>query len=415
MIVDRCKGSRDFGPEEMARFRFIEDTFRAACEAWGFREVRTPTLEYLHLFTSTGTLTPGMLERVYSFLDWDGWSGERVVLRPDNTIPVARLYIDCLADKGPARLFYVNNTFIFEPTGQANRERWQCGAEFIGSSGSPADAELINLAMETLYQLGIEDIELKLSHAGIIRAILKKAALPPENEARIFDEILEGNPVTTMSRLKSERPELAEVISLLLQIKGKSPGFLRNLKAVLNNDLPEMQAALDDFISIATLLEQLGFEYQIDITSGRGFEYYTGVMFQLFVNGEKVGGGGRYDNLIPLMGGEKTPASGFALYMNPLMTVAFASDGIKNEESHIGILVGIGEEKTAFDTADSLRDEGFIVELCYNAAASEKVPWLITVEGGDDSCTLVDNQKSTSYEAANIGKLLELIEGKIRD
>jgi histidyl-tRNA synthetase len=414
MIVDRCKGSRDFGPEEMARFRLVEDTFRDSCEAWGFREVKTPTLEYLHLFTSTGTLTPGMLEKVYSFLDWDGWSGERVVLRPDNTIPVARLYIDCLAAQGPARLFYVNNTFIFEPTGKANRERWQCGAEFIGGAGSPADVELITLAIETLYQLGIEDIDLRLSHAGLIRAILKKAELPAEDEVKVFDEIIEGN-ADTLARLKSEKPELAQVVSLLLQIKGKAPGALKNLKAVINSDFPEIQTALDDFIAITGLLDGLGLEYQIDITSGRGFEYYTGVMFQLFANREKVGGGGRYDDLIPLMGGEETPASGFALYMDPLMALLSTTEPNEKDEPHIGMLVGPGEEKTAFDTAEALRDEGYIVEFCYDATAAEKVPWLVTVEENDSSCMLTDTATATSYEAGDVDELLEVIEEQIRD
>src|SRR3972149_3012736 len=109
MKIQRCKGTRDLSPEEMGVFCNIESTFRGCCLNWGYKEVRTPTIEYLHLFTSAGMLTPDMLGRVYSFLDWDGWSGERVVLRPDGTIPVARLYIDSMQDKGLARLFYVAN------------------------------------------------------------------------------------------------------------------------------------------------------------------------------------------------------------------------------------------------------------------------------------------------------------------
>ena len=111
MRVQRCKGCQDLSPEEMIRFRLIEQAFRDCCLRWGCSEVKTPTLEYLHLFTSTGTLTPGMLGRVYSFLDWDGWSGQRVVLRPDGTIPVARFYIDNMASQGLAKLFYVTNIF----------------------------------------------------------------------------------------------------------------------------------------------------------------------------------------------------------------------------------------------------------------------------------------------------------------
>ncbi len=109
----RCKGMRDMMPEDMFLFRQMEDVFRQSCHKWGYQEIRTPVLEYLHLFTASGTLTPAKLSQVYSFLDWDGWSGERVVLRPDSTIPAARLYIDNLPPLQKARLYYIQNIFIF--------------------------------------------------------------------------------------------------------------------------------------------------------------------------------------------------------------------------------------------------------------------------------------------------------------
>src|SRR3990172_12890265 len=131
MKVQRCKGTKDLTPAEMRRFRHIEGVFRDVCLKSGYEEVKTPSLEYLHLFTSAGTLTPGMLSKVYSFLDWDGWSGERVVLRPDATIPVARYYTENLHGR-PARLFYSANVFTFEEEMEKTREHWQCGAELIG-------------------------------------------------------------------------------------------------------------------------------------------------------------------------------------------------------------------------------------------------------------------------------------------
>ena len=122
MKIKRCKGMRDLSPEEMILFRQVEGICRDSFIKWGYREVRTPTIEYLHLFTSAGTLTPGRLGKVYSFLDWDGWSGERVVLRPDGTIPVARFYAESLEGQGLARLFYAANTFIFEEPAEKTRE-----------------------------------------------------------------------------------------------------------------------------------------------------------------------------------------------------------------------------------------------------------------------------------------------------
>ena len=172
MKIERCKGFRDLLPDEMLKFRTIEGAFRDSCLKWGYNEVKTPTLEYLHLFTSTGTLTPGLLNRVYSFLDWDGWSGERVVLRPDGTIPIAGLYVDFFEKGNLAKFFYVTNMFIFEETGKESREKWQCGVELIGAKSPLADIELISLALEVLRKLNIAGVEIKLSHAGVIKALL---------------------------------------------------------------------------------------------------------------------------------------------------------------------------------------------------------------------------------------------------
>ncbi len=161
---------RDLLPQDMEKFRRLEGVFRDVCRRWGYGEVRTPVLEYLHLFTTAGTLTPGMLSRVYSFLDWDGWSGERVVLRPDGTIPTARLFLSEVG-KDPARLFYVENVFSFEETGREARERWQCGVEFIGGPSPQAEGELVSLALEVLVRLGFS-ATVKLTHQGFLKALL---------------------------------------------------------------------------------------------------------------------------------------------------------------------------------------------------------------------------------------------------
>ena len=133
-VPERVRGMRDLLPPDMDRVRFVEATFAAACRAWGYREIRTPVIEPLYLFTAAGTLSPKTLDNVYSFLDWDGWSGERVVLRPDSTIPAARLYAEHLAGSDVAKLFYRQNIFHFTDDG-SSREEWQCGVELIGAAG----------------------------------------------------------------------------------------------------------------------------------------------------------------------------------------------------------------------------------------------------------------------------------------
>ncbi len=406
MKVQRCKGTRDLSPEEMASFRRIERAFGDSCRKWGYEEVRTPTLEYLHLFTSTGTLTPSMLGRVYSFLDWDGWSGERVVLRPDGTIPIARLYINSMEEKELAKLFYVANIFILEETGEKTRERWQCGAELIGVSSPQADVELITLALEVLKRLGMENIELRLSHAGLIRALLQKLGLSPEEQSRIFDQILDGNE-EALAKIKRGKTGLGRALYPLLNLKGNSSGFLRNLKAQFAHDLTGLESYINDFTGIVSLLDVLGCDYQIDIASARGFEYYTGVTFQLSAGEEKIGGGGRYDALIPLMGGREIPASGFALYLDRLM--GMVKPEISPPTQRILIKADQKAVKEGFSTARSLREAGYVAELDLCGKEPVDYRWTLGVQSEAPPFVLTDLVRQKRSEVQNIAEVLALL------
>jgi len=388
MKIQRCKGTRDLSPEE----------------------VRTPTLEYLHLFTSVGTLTPGRLGKVYSFLDWDGWSGERVVLRPDGTIPVARLYIDSMEGEELAKLFYVANVFIFEATGKKTRERWQCGAELVGVSSPSADVELVMLALEVLKRLKLDGVKLKLSHAGLIRALLTKLGLTPEEQTRIFDRFLDGD-MEALAELKLDRPELEKTLSSLLDFKGKSAGFVENLKALFAPDLTQLQPYIDDFINIAELLEALGCDYQIDLASGRGFEYYTGVIFQIFKDEEKIGGGGRYDALIPLMGGKDTPASGFALYLDRLMNLVKLEALAQPLGQRILIRAEPQAAKEGFSTVARLHESGYRAEFYLGAQRQADFDWTLDIQSKAPKFILTDQVKQRRFEAQTADEVLKLLKG----
>jgi len=405
MKVERCKGTQDLSPEEMAKFRRIEAAFRDSCQKWGYAEVRTPTLEYLHLFTAAGTLTPGMLHKVYSFLDWDGWSGERVVLRPDVTIPVARFYIDRMAGKAPAKLFYVANVFRFEGSGTETRERWQCGAELIGAGSATADVELLVLALEVLRQLGIQGVALKLSHAGLIQALLDKLGLSPGEQTKILDQFLNGS-VRTLADIKPGGP--ASKLTALLGMKGKSAAMLKNLKTVAIPHFPQLGPLLDNFITVADLISALGYDYEIDIDSGRGFEYYTGIIFQLFSGDEKIGGGGRYDALIPVLGGSDVPASGFALYVDRLMnrlgpeakgSVPLERVLIKAEP----LVVAEG-----FNTARLLHQAGYAAEIDLGAGETN-FRWQLDVRSQVPRFVLTDRVKSRQFQMQTAGEVLAVL------
>jgi len=408
MKVFKCKGMTDLLPGDMVKFRHIEEVFRSSCLKRGYGEIRTPTLEYLHLFTASGTLTPAMLGRVYSFLDWDGWSGERVVLRPDGTIPVARLYLENLESAAITKLFYVENSFTFEETGTERRERWQCGAELIGSSRPLADVELLLLATEVLTTLGVGPLMVSLSHAGLIKALLAELGLGAAEQTEVFDRVLEGD-IGALGEIKTRKAELSRALALLLDVKGDSPGFLENVRALLGKYRPKFSTSLDDLTRITELLSAMDCSYEIDVTSGRGFEYYTGLMFQFYAGGQRVGGGGRYDDLIPLVGGPAVPASGFALYVNRLMAL------LKMEPvSERGVLVrpastDVSDLKAALEIAGRLRDAGRVAELDLGKATPPGCRWLLSM-AKDGALSLVDQatgKKSKAVSEADMVKVME--------
>jgi histidyl-tRNA synthetase len=326
------------------------------------------------------------------------------------------MYIDEMADRKLARLFYVINTFIFEETGKENREKWQCGVELIGADSITADVELITLSLEVLKKLGLKNIELKLSHAGLIRALLTGFGLSKEEQGKVFDQILDGD-VAVLSRLKAETPDLARLLIPLLDMKGNNAGFLRNLKTLFSSSLPEFISELDNFIGVADQLTAMGLKYRIDIASGRGFEYYTGMIFQIFEGEIKLGGGGRYDVLIPLMGGKDTPASGFALQMNTLMKAIEMPAPTGPEVNRILIVANDSQPdtvKSAYNAAGSLRKAGFIVSIQVDSEDKSDFKWLIEVSGKSPDFVVINQANKHKQNAQTIGDVLKLL-GDNRD
>ncbi|MEO6196779.1 MAG: HisS family protein [Dehalococcoidia bacterium] len=362
----RSRGMRDILPDEMERFRRIESSFRDVCLGWGYAEVRTPTIEHLFLFTSAGTLSPQMLDRVYSFLDWDGWSGERVVLRPDSTIPTVRLFEENMPDKDDAKLFYVQNVFRFEQ-GDASREDWQCGVELLGDTFPHGDIELILMATEVASRLGV-DVGLKLSHPGIVRAVLDRAGLTPPEQAGVYDRILASDHAALDAL--GGKLSLKQPVSGLLAMEGDGPEYLHNLRAMLASNIPGIEEPLAQLQSVSSVIAGLGVPHQISPLGVRDFEYYTGPVFSLEIDGVRIGGGGRYDSLAGLIGGRPTPASGFALEMERLAERIPAA-------AALGPTVTIrrtegGELADAFRLASALRESNLGIGVTVGAQRSQR-------------------------------------------
>lgn len=317
----RSRGMRDLGPEAMRRFRAVERGFLDVTSARGYQEIRTPSIEPLHLFTATGALSPQLLDRVYSFLDWDGWSGERVVLRPDGTVPAARWYEQRWQTAEPARLCYVQPVYRFVP-GDGEREQWQVGVELFGLAAPEADGELLMLARELLEALGLSDLAYDLSHAGLVRAVLEAAGLDAAAQGEAYDALLAGGDLSTLPGVTAE---VASALRLLSVVEGVGPGYFENLKAALLPLAPGCAESIDQLAAAARVLDAAGVAYRVVPGTARNFEYYTGLTFRVRSGDAECISGGRYDGLGEAIGGKPVPASGFGADVLQLANLSAAS------------------------------------------------------------------------------------------
>lgn len=375
----RCRGMRDLLPAEMDRFRLVETAFRTACLGWGYREVRTPTVEHLHLFTAAGTLSPQMLDRVYSFLDWDGWSGERVVLRPDSTIPVARLYVETLRESKIARLFYVQSVLRFAE-GDESREDWQCGVELIGDTYPLGDVELVLIACEALQRLGLSP-EITLSDPGILRTVFSRAGFDQAEQLALFDRVLDGD-LSALNEVMESLPQASAAAARLLTMEGEGSAFLSNLSSALQPAIPEVAPVIGELATIADVLSEMGLQPKIAPVLVRNFEYYTGPVFHLSIQGRRVANGGRYDALISQVGGASVPASGFALEMEALWPFLPQGETAVNGTARIRpAMTGGGDATAVFSLARALREAGVMVEVAAAAGNDGGTEIIASAEG----------------------------------
>ena len=235
-----------------------------------------------------------------------------------------------------------------------------------------------------------------------------KLGLSPKEQERIFDQILDGDK-KALAGIKPGKREPDGGLMRLLNLKGKSSGLLKNLRATAIQDMPEIEPAMNDFINIVDLVESLGSKYQIDVASGRGFEYYTGVIFQLFVGGEKVGGGGRYDALIPVLGGKDIPASGFALYLDQLMNLIKpqASAGVPVER--VLVVTEPAAVKEGFSVARVLREAGYVAELDLGAKGPADRRWKLEIRAKAPAFVLTDLVKSNRFEVPTVDEIITIL------
>ena len=302
--IQAPRGTYDvLGDDALARTR-LEEHARRILEGAGYARIETPVFEATELFArGVGESTDVVQKEMYTL---DEGPSESLTLRPEGTAPVCRAYLEHGMHKlpQPVKLWYLSSFFRRErPQAGRFRQFWQVGAEAIGSADPAVDAELILLLSELLETVGARGLRLRLSSLGTpatreqYRAELQdylrahEAELSPEVRSRI-----DLNPLRAFDADHPGTQRVMENAPLLLDRIDADDG--------------------EHFATVCARLEEVGVQYEVDPTLVRGLDYYTRTVFEFSSDAlgaqSGVGGGGRYDGLMEIIGGPPTPGMGWA-------------------------------------------------------------------------------------------------------
>jgi histidyl-tRNA synthetase len=328
------RGTHDIFGMNALGMSLLEQKSKEIFRRHGFEEIITPIFEDASLFTrSIGQATDIVEKEMYIFEDR---KGRKLALRPEGTASLARAYIEHRMDisNPTGRFFYAGEMFRYErPQVGRYRQFHQIGAEFYGSSSPAADAEIIVLAQDLLAAIGIDEINVHINSLGcekcrpLFREALVKYFSSVQNLCDDCIRRLEKNPLR------------------LLDCKLDSSKF---------TDVPQMadywcDDCKNNFELVKSLLKSTECDYTVDGKLVRGLDYYTRTVFEIRSNAigsqDAVAAGGRYDNLVKELGGQSTPAVGFALGSERVLLAAQGAGFFGNLKSPEKIFIAIADQE----------------------------------------------------------------------
>ena len=304
MLTNAPRGTKDILPDAVGAWTYVEQTIRDLCSRYGYHEIRTPVFEHTELFQrGIGDGTDVVDKEMYTFFDR---SDRSLTLRPENTASAVRAYIQnkLYADGGLQKLFYIGSMFRYDrPQAGRMREFHQFGVEAIGGEGPGVDAEAILLAYDFLTTLGLKGLTLKLNSVGCPRC----RPLYRERLQAYFKEYL---PVLCDDC--QERYTRSPLRILDCKTDAAQP-FMADAPAITDCLCADCAAHFEE---VQSHLTRAGVAYELDPRLVRGLDYYTRTAFEIAYPPlgaqSAVAGGGRYDGLVEELGGNPTPAVGFA-------------------------------------------------------------------------------------------------------
>jgi histidyl-tRNA synthetase len=357
------RGMRDLLPEEAAILNYVICKARETAALYGYKEVITPLVEPYELLSAKSG--EEIRNRMFAFKDL---GNRTVALRPEFTASIARLATTALKNEPkPLRTLSIGSVYRYdEPQRGRYREFWQSDFEVIGSNKPEADAEIILLTDNLMKTAGLRNYAFKIGHIGVIRGILSQENVDDKVQNAVLQRMDKKEYDEAFNILN---PRISQTLQGLVGLKSNNAfETVEKMKAHVK-DFGEAAAAADNLSEILKLVTESGCEIEtVDPGFGRGLEYYTGMIFEVYIPELDIalGGGGRYDRLIEVFGGEPTPATGVAHGLDRIaLAMQMQKTVPKSEQKKRVAVVPVREEmkSEALRIAQKLREAGMSVEF----------------------------------------------------
>lgn len=446
------KGTRDFGPEKMAKRNFIFNTIRGVFEKYSFMPLETPTMENLSVLTGKyGDEGDQLIFKILNSGDFlsktsieDLSNGHKQLmpkisekgLRYDLTVPFARYVV-----MNQNEITFPFKRYQIQPVWRADRpqrgryrEFYQCDADVVGTKSLLCEAEIILMINEIFAQLGITDYDIKINHRQILTGIVEQIGASGKSSDFFvaidkLDKIGLDKVLEELREKGFEESSLAQ-LSPILSHKGDITDNINYLKTLFK-DNEQGAKGVEEIQGVLDYLTQFNLEeshLDLDFTLARGLSYYTGAIFEVKVNNVSIGsvsGGGRYDDLTGVFGLKDVSGVGFSFGVDRIYDVMEELNIFPEETTSSAevLIINFGEETLAHHISllADLRKEGIRSELFpdevklkkqMNYANKKNIPFVILMGSKEIEIGkyTIKDMRSGTQEALSPKEIIEQIQ-----
>ncbi len=393
LVTKKPKGTEDKLPKDIYKWQTAEKVARDVAEAYGCKEIRTPTFEHTELFQrGVGGTTDVVQKEMYTFNDKKGRS---ITLKPEGTAGMVRASIEngLLNDVLPLKTYYFTRCFRYEaPQSGRLREFNQFGIEVLGANAPSADAEVISLANDVIKTLGIKNISLEINSIGCPQCRAEYLKALKEYYSQFSDQLCG----TCLERLDRNPMRLLDCKSEICS------SFKADAPVILDYLCDDCQKHFD---SVKARLDALDIAYTVNPLIVRGLDYYTNTVFE-FISNEigsqgAVCAGGRYNGLVEEIGGNPTAGLGFGMGLERIIMV-MENQGLSfMPEKKCDVYITTFDDETniyAMKLVKQLRDYGFWAE-CDISGRSFKAQMKYANKINATFCMVIGTDEMTNKSA----------------